>query len=275
MGNQEVSQPGEDRQADIQRLIDTILYGQKEERDRAFGDLVERYVDPLVRRLTARYRPGYFGAVRYGGATRGTSENLEQKDLARLRKDAAEGWIDEIRQIVWLKIWESLRLYDPAKGNFESWCHRIIKNTIIDQRRREIRSRKLVFENEDSASEDILEKVPDRDTDQLIDSLSQDLGSTYLAALEKLRPKPRVIFVVVAGLWDNMPPDIQRAWLAEANLPPDFPPADVHQAESVAAGCERLAKVLGQLPDALRRTYYRACKTLARLLSGAKENGNG
>ncbi len=66
----------------------------------AYGDLYERYLDPI-------YRYVYF---RVGNET-------EAEDLT---------------EMVFLKVWEALPQYDASRAPFSAWLHRVAHNLVVD-----------------------------------------------------------------------------------------------------------------------------------------------
>ncbi len=117
----------------------------------------------IVRKYSRRI---YNLAYRYGG-----------------RHDHAE----DLTQEIFLRLYQTLRSYDPRAGSFEGWMLRLARNLIIDKLRQERKQRKV-------AGSDELEKLDfvQDEAEQPLAALERAQQTALLrAALDKLSPELR------------------------------------------------------------------------------------
>ena len=63
--------------------------------------------------------------------------------IIRICKD--EALAEDILQETFLKIWQKAHSFDPEKGKFYTWAHRIAKNAVLNA----LRSKRNLIQNED------------------------------------------------------------------------------------------------------------------------------
>ncbi|GIX01881.1 MAG: hypothetical protein KatS3mg112_0818 [Thermogutta sp.] len=202
----------------------------------------------------------------------GRSLGFRKDELDKLAEDAPGS------------ILEKLGAYDPTRS-FKAWLTTVLRNWMCDckrqEKRRERHERRLSdvlgwrdddFENARTpatAEAQILADSHSAEDYLQIEStinLTTPLPGEDLETLERgLNPWPRVVAVVIVGLWVCVPKPKRDSWLAEAELPPDFPPAEVTQQEDYNSRVKSLASLLGTTEASLRMVLSRARPVLQSL----------
>jgi RNA polymerase sigma-70 factor (ECF subfamily) len=100
---------------------------------------------------------------------------------------------DDILQEVFLQVHRSLDSYDPSRGAFTTWLHRITVNRCLNWRRCRLRSDSFEEIAEEWPADETLE--PDRRADRYSDD------ECVRRALRRLSPKLRVA-VILRHYWD-------------------------------------------------------------------------
>jgi RNA polymerase sigma-70 factor, ECF subfamily len=97
----------------------------------------------------------------------------------------------EVVQDVFLKIWTSLRAFDPAR-TFKVWLSRIIVNACLDRIRRLNRRRAVPLD------EDFMRNCPATDSENGPDSelARKELFDRALEIADRLPPKQRAVFIL-------------------------------------------------------------------------------
>ncbi len=192
--------------------------------------------------------------------------------------------------------------FDPAKGTFESWCYRVLKNRAIDFLRNSYRQEELVppfrvsensgrlhwleeksprLEGNEQLSEAIAEhpwsperpdpelltatfKSEDFDDDQAYLCGEKTFTKQILRRCESLPVLCRVVVFALTGLWRAVPAEDWESWLRETDINPPFPPPELMTKE-FSTNVKILAGLLGTSEAAIRQHYYRALRKLKRL----------
>jgi RNA polymerase sigma-70 factor (ECF subfamily) len=71
-------------------------------------------------------------------------------------EDAEEAWQD-----IFMRVWQKIELWDPLRGNFQSWLNQIAKNAIIDVFRKKNRLREVLQYGEEDGVEEMLTRFRD------------------------------------------------------------------------------------------------------------------
>ncbi|NMC21417.1 MAG: hypothetical protein GYA33_13475, partial [Thermogutta sp.] len=205
---------------EINRLAGLAKNGTREEQDEAWRELV-----PEIKVLA------YYAADKLGTLPR-----------------AIGGLIDEAPSIVF----ERLDRYDEGRP-FRRWAFAVLRNWMIDENRKRRRKRKYEIPN------DLVEDFPEisrgfepRPYENLPD-LDRPFSDADLTQLEKDHTaQARVIGLTIVNLWKNVPSERWQAWLAETDLPHDFPPQEMEQYDEYGERIERLAEMLHVSEQSLR-----------------------
>ncbi|MBT3267859.1 RNA polymerase sigma factor [Candidatus Poribacteria bacterium] len=76
--------------------------------------------------------------------------------MLQSHEDAEEAWQD-----IFMRVWQKIDLWDPERGNFQSWLNQIAKNAIIDIFRKRSRVREVLQHGEDEGVEEMLHRYKD------------------------------------------------------------------------------------------------------------------
>jgi len=76
--------------------------------------------------------------------------------MLQSHEDAEEAWQD-----IFMRVWQKIDLWDPNRGNFQSWLNQIAKNAIIDIFRKRSRVREVLQHGEDEGVEEMLHRYKD------------------------------------------------------------------------------------------------------------------
>jgi RNA polymerase sigma-70 factor (ECF subfamily) len=71
-------------------------------------------------------------------------------------EDAEEAWQD-----IFMRVWQKIDLWDPNRGNFQSWLNQIAKNAIIDIFRKKTRHREVLQYGDEDGVEEVLSRHRD------------------------------------------------------------------------------------------------------------------
>lgn len=96
-------------------------------------------------------------------------------------EDAEEAWQD-----IFMRVWQKIHLWDPERGNFQSWLNQIAKNAIIDMFRKKNRHREVLQHGEEDGMEELL--LRHQDTAPLPDEqlASKELYTLVLQSLSQM-----------------------------------------------------------------------------------------
>ena len=99
-------------------------------------------------------------------------------------EDAEEAWQD-----IFMRVWQKIHLWDPERGNFQSWLNQIAKNAIIDIFRKRSRIREVLQQGDDEGVEEMLHRY--RDDGPLPDEMleSKETRELIEQALELMTKK--------------------------------------------------------------------------------------
>ena len=148
---------------------------------------VEKRMDDQIATWLADYRSGDSGAL--GALVEHTRRPLFSFILRMMPRGADA---EDIFQEVWFKAIRSLDQF--KEGSFHSWLFRITHNLLIDRSRRKRPETSLQEERgEDATLEDLLADPAPTPVDRAGD---QDLGVRIRAAVEKLPPEQREVFLL-------------------------------------------------------------------------------
>lgn len=232
---------------DWDALVRMVKNGSEGQRQEAWGKL-ERLICQLARGVASNF--------------------------ASDRCQVVEDFIEEAPGI----IFERLDKYDGTRP-FKPWGTQVLRNALKDRfrsdRRRLKRERlvgKFVSPKSEDAEETIINPVelitPDSRpmTEWRLDFEVFFTQSELVLLENQLRPQPRVLALMIAGLWKCVPNDLQERWLAEVpGLPDPFPPAELASLEEPNERLNMLAEVLNKQPSTLRMIWHRARQVLQKL----------
>lgn len=68
---------------------------------------------------------------------------------------------EEAYQDIFMRVWQKIDLWDPLRGNFQSWLNQIAKNAIIDVFRKKNRLREVLQYGEEDGVEEMLTRFRD------------------------------------------------------------------------------------------------------------------
>jgi len=68
---------------------------------------------------------------------------------------------EEAYQDIFMRVWQKIDLWDPLRGNFQSWLNQIAKNAIIDVFRKKNRLREVLQYGEEDGVEEMLMRFRD------------------------------------------------------------------------------------------------------------------
>lgn len=253
MGLAEEQKPQEKH--DINHWARLAKNGTPEEKERAWERLV-----PFIEKLTERI------AISLG------SGKSVCKDLAQ----EAPGYI-----------LEKIEYFEGDKP-FTSWVAVVLRNYLIDEFRKRIRQKRhetSAFQSpkaaygedsdEGTATVNLADLKPDlKSPDPAMAvceraDLSRAFSEEDLKILaEKLKPRPRVLALVIADLWRCVPPDRWQAWLsksADLSESAPFPPEDLQDMDEPGSRIDFLAEYLGTSKASLRMLWHRAKPVLESL----------
>ena len=71
-------------------------------------------------------------------------------------EDAEEAWQD-----IFMRIWQKIDLWDPDRGNFQSWLNQIAKNAVIDVFRKRCRIREVLQQGDEEGVDEMLHRYRD------------------------------------------------------------------------------------------------------------------
>jgi RNA polymerase sigma factor (sigma-70 family) len=173
-------------------------------------------------------------------------------------------------------VWERRNSYDPGKAPFEAWCFTVIRNLATDllrslRLRGHVDGRTGKFVSDSEAEIPCPEDFEDRSAHLQLEHIQYQLDHRTafckqdLAALEELPAQRRVIALAVADLQAKVPPDLWEQWLADANLEPPFPSADLSESANLIDRCQQIADELSMSLEAVRQHWYRALNTIRSL----------
>jgi DNA-directed RNA polymerase specialized sigma24 family protein len=148
-------------------------------------------------------------------------------------------------------------------GSFAGWCHRTLRNWMVDELRKE--SRRQEHEREAARL---------RAEAKAAEPLAEGLSPQELAAIDGWHPGHRLALLCLTGLWRDVPEETWRQWCeaypsgGERVLPLPFPPQEF---ETCADQQER-ADILAQRLRVRRGTlavWVHRCAGRLRELRGA------
>jgi RNA polymerase sigma-70 factor (ECF subfamily) len=99
-------------------------------------------------------------------------------------EDAEEAWQD-----IFMRIWQKIDLWDPERGNFQSWLNQIAKNAVIDIFRKRCRVREVLQQGDEEGGDEMLHRY--RDDSPLPDEIleSKETRELIEQALELMTKK--------------------------------------------------------------------------------------
>lgn len=173
-------------------------------------------------------------------------------------------------------VWERRNSYDPEKAPFESWCYTVVRNLATDLLRSlclrvQVDGRTGTVVSGSEAEKPRREDPEDHSSHLPFKHLEYQLDHQTafckqdLAALEELPAQRRVIALAVAGLHIKVPPDLWGQWLADANVEPPFPSADLSEWANIIDRCQQIADELSMSREAVRQHWYRGLDTIRSL----------
>jgi len=95
---------------------------------------------------------------------------------------------DDLTQEVFIKIFQTLRTFDPAQGAFSTWLHRVARNHLVDHYRRTKKDR-ITSSLEDELGP--LESIPSHASGPAALLESRERKELLQAALDRLSPDLR------------------------------------------------------------------------------------
>ncbi len=99
---------------------------------------------------------------------------------------------EDLTSITFIKALESIRSFDPARGEFRAWLYRIARNALIDHYRSPAAHTTDIETVWDLASDDVTSLAAERSMD----------ASKLHAALKTLKPQQRE--VVMLRIWEGL-----------------------------------------------------------------------
>jgi RNA polymerase sigma-70 factor (ECF subfamily) len=101
--------------------------------------------------------------------------------------------VEEITQVVLLKLFGSLRSYDARRGKFRPWLHQVVRNAVCDLSRQRARV-PGGHGSGDSGVERLLQDIEEPDpvdslVDELDSSIGVDLQTVMMRVQERVQPK--------------------------------------------------------------------------------------
>jgi RNA polymerase sigma factor (sigma-70 family) len=164
-------------------------------------------------------------------------------------------------------VWERIGKFRP--GRFESWCHTVLRNLVLDWlRRKRVAGGRAPpvgpnvegdggnsVEPETSDFRPVLEAALDRQT---------AFSAADVRRIEEWRLRERVVLLCLSGLWDKVAREKWATWLRDCGVVMPFPPSHF------AAATERqrnaiLASALGITRNNLAQQWSRGRKLLRGL----------
>ena len=95
---------------------------------------------------------------------------------------------EDLTQEIFIKIYQTLRSYDPAQGTFKTWLNRVARNHLVDHYRRTRRDRLTSSLDDEEVP---LSQKPGPGTSALEQVESRERKELLQAALDKLSPDMR------------------------------------------------------------------------------------
>jgi hypothetical protein len=162
----------------------------------------------------------------------------------------------------WVLSPEHLAGFDPAGGNFEAWCRRVLTNWRTDRARREATQRRNFPAEGGAAGEPGIDPWPAlaAGLDLTLPFSTEDLGC--LAGWEA---HTCVLLLCLAGLWRKVPSPTWGAWVTSAGLVLPFPPAGLEECADRHARNRLLAEHLKIRLNTLTQFWARHARLLGRL----------
>lgn len=193
-----------------------------------------------------------------------------------LDEQEAEEYAEEGPTIVSERFWH----YQVGR-NFIPWLKEVLKNWIIDDLRKKSRRREVLLpsyrDDDDEYDQQnpraVLAELAIDPAPEVVDQVSwrvdlyRPFSEADLRTLEKeLRPKPRILSLVIAGLWDRVPEERWKAWCAHASCLCDQIPFDqLKDMDDPETRLEFLCDVLNRTKSSMYMMWYRACQVLGKL----------
>lgn len=184
-----------------------------------------------------------------------------QKARGRRHEHWRQELIDESPSIIWSKLQQ--QAYDKARGPFEGWCGRVLKNGIIDRIRSRRRDRLGQAVPIDPATGS--DPADPRAGWEQVASAVDPLGKADLDRIERWEPRDRIVLLCLSGLWLRVSPETWGRWLADCDLDEPFPPEGFLHLENTSQRYDVLAPALSLSRNALAQRRRRGKRALWQL----------
>ncbi|MBC7820051.1 MAG: hypothetical protein IAG10_24475 [Planctomycetaceae bacterium] len=169
-----------------------------------------------------------------------------------------ETYLESADGLIWERLAESP--VSTAGNSRVSWCVTVLRNSVIDQWRRDRRQ-----QSNDHALEAMIAQDVASDEIESTSACISPLSSEDLQGISKLRLRPRIVVLAFFGRWLDIAAEDWRAWLQESAIREPFPPENFHDCGDLELRYEIIARALGIDLDSVKRMLRRLKPSLLRL----------